>query len=96
MRDRGVGGVRVPLVLWVTPSGHGVRGHVGVGSPSLCGSANVMLLGLRAWSLAPGDPYGLPTEVDAVISAAAGSLCTLFGFSAGGTVAQVTPAPPEP
>ncbi len=47
-------------------------------------------LGLAVWDIAPGEPYGLTTEVNAVNAAAqARSLSRyhLFGFSAGATVA---------
>ena len=47
-------------------------------------------LGLAIWDIAPGDPYGLATEVDAVnaVAQACGlSRYHLFGFSAGATVA---------
>jgi pimeloyl-ACP methyl ester carboxylesterase len=47
-------------------------------------------LGLAVWDTAPGEPYGLTTEVNAVNTAAQArglSRYHLFGFSAGATVA---------
>jgi pimeloyl-ACP methyl ester carboxylesterase len=47
-------------------------------------------LGLAVWDMAPGEPYGLSTEVNAVnaVAQARGlSRYHLFGFSAGATVA---------
>jgi pimeloyl-ACP methyl ester carboxylesterase len=75
-------------VLWVNPSGTTFEDtSVDRFARRVRRSAEVMLLGLQVWRLSPGDPYGMQTEVDAVIAAVAGSPVHLFGFSAGGTVA---------
>lgn len=56
----------------------------------MAGDAVITQLGLAVWDIAPGEPYCLTTEVDAVnaVAQACGlSRYHLFGFSAGATVA---------
>jgi pimeloyl-ACP methyl ester carboxylesterase len=59
----------------------------------LAGRAVITQIGLAVWDTAPGEPYDLAVEVDAVNTAAQArglSRYHLFGFSAGATVALGT------
>jgi pimeloyl-ACP methyl ester carboxylesterase len=78
-------------VIWISPApsqpGNPPSDAV---AGELAGRAVITQLCLAVWDLAPGEPYGLATEVDAVNAAArAHGLLRyhLFGFSAGATVA---------
>jgi len=56
----------------------------------VAGVAVINRLGLAVWDIAPGEPYGLATEVDAINATAQArglSRYHLLGFSAGATVA---------
>ena len=81
----------VEQVLWISP-GLPEPGIIPLAaiSDEVAGVAVINRLGLAVWDLAPGEPYGLATEVDAVNAAAQArglSRYHLFGFSAGATVA---------
>jgi pimeloyl-ACP methyl ester carboxylesterase len=78
-------------VLWISP-GQPQPGSTPLAAiaDELAGVAVITRLGLAVRDLAPGEPYGLATEVNAVSAAARArglSRYHLFGFSAGATVA---------
>jgi pimeloyl-ACP methyl ester carboxylesterase len=81
----------VEQVLWISPApaqpGNPPSAAV---AGELAGRAVITQLYLAVWDIAPGEAYGLTTEVDAVNAAAQArglSRYHLFGFSAGATVA---------
>jgi len=78
-------------VLWISP-GRLEPGIIPLAAlaDEVAGVAVINRLGLVVWDLAPGEPYSLATEVDAVNATAQArglSRYHLFGFSAGATVA---------
>jgi pimeloyl-ACP methyl ester carboxylesterase len=77
-------------VLWISPAPSQPRVASAAVADELAGRAVITQLYLAVWDIAPGEPYGLTTEVDAVNAAAQArglSRYHLFGFSAGATVA---------
>jgi pimeloyl-ACP methyl ester carboxylesterase len=77
-----------PRVIWVDPTGTDFTGTpVEAFAERLRASVDVTLVGLRVWGLAPGDPYDIGVEVEAVTGAAGSGPVHLAGFSAGATVA---------
>ena len=77
-------------VLWISPAPPQPRKASSAVADELAGRAVITQLYLAVWDIAPGEPYGLTTEVDAVNAAAQArglSRYHLFGFSAGATVA---------
>ena len=78
-------------VIWINPSGTDFAGtSVSSFAQTLSDRAGLTFKGLEVWSVAPGEPYSMRVEVDAVAGAAAAAGLDryhLFGFSAGGTVA---------
>jgi pimeloyl-ACP methyl ester carboxylesterase len=78
-------------VIWITPGWPPPRTAPSAAVASeLAGRAVITEIGLAVWDIAPGEPYGLATEVNAVNAAAQAhglSRYHLFGFSAGATVA---------
>jgi pimeloyl-ACP methyl ester carboxylesterase len=86
-----VDGVLRPRVLWINPSGTEFAGSsVDRFVQTLGDRAHVELLGLRVWTAAPGETYGMDVEVRAVAGAAGAQPFHLVGFSAGATVALAT------
>jgi pimeloyl-ACP methyl ester carboxylesterase len=83
-RRRRLDGVLRPGVLWIDPTG---TEPVEAFAERIHGDADVTLLRLRVWGLAPGDGYDMGVEVAAVAGAAGTSPVHLAGFSAGATVA---------
>jgi pimeloyl-ACP methyl ester carboxylesterase len=81
----------VEQVIWITPGWPPPRTAPSAAvAHELAGRAVITQIGLAVWDIAPGEPYGLTTEVDAVNAAAQArglSQYHLFGFSAGATVA---------
>jgi pimeloyl-ACP methyl ester carboxylesterase len=73
-----------PRVLWISPAG---TEPVDDFARRIRGDADVTLLGLRVWGLAPGDGYDMGVEVAAAAEAAGSGSVHLAGFSAGATVA---------
>ena len=78
-------------VIWISPapSQPGNPPSAAVAG-ELAGRAVITQIGLAVWDIAPGEPYDLAVEVDAVNTAARArglSRYHLFGFSAGATVA---------
>jgi pimeloyl-ACP methyl ester carboxylesterase len=78
-------------VIWISPGRAQARLAPSTAvADELAGDAVITQLGLAVWDIAPGEPYGLTTEVSAVNAAAQArglSRYHLFGFSAGATVA---------
>jgi pimeloyl-ACP methyl ester carboxylesterase len=78
-------------VLWISPAPPQPRNPPSAAvAGELAGRAVITQLCLAVRDIAPGEPYGLTTEVDAVNAAAQArglSRYHLFGFSAGATVA---------
>ena len=78
-------------VIWITPGWPPPRNPPSAAvAGELAGRAVITQIGLAVWDIAPGEPYGLAVEVDAVNAAAQArglSRYHLFGFSAGATVA---------
>jgi pimeloyl-ACP methyl ester carboxylesterase len=81
----------VEQVLWISPAPLQPRNPPSAAvAGELAGRAVITLLGLAVWDIAPGGPYDLAVEVNAVSTAAQArglSRYHLFGFSAGATVA---------
>ena len=81
----------IEQVLWISPAPPQPRNPPSAAvAGELAGRAVITQLYLAVWDIAPGDPYGLTTEVSAVDAAARArglSRYHLFGFSAGATVA---------
>jgi pimeloyl-ACP methyl ester carboxylesterase len=78
-------------VIWISPAPAQPRNPPSAAvADELAGRAVITQLCLAVWDIAPGEPYDLATEVDAVNAAARArglSRYHLFGFSAGATVA---------
>jgi pimeloyl-ACP methyl ester carboxylesterase len=77
-------------VIWISPAPPQPRKASAAVADELAGRAVITQLCLAVWDIAPGEAYGLTTEVDAVSAAARArglSRYHLFGFSAGATVA---------
>jgi pimeloyl-ACP methyl ester carboxylesterase len=81
----------VEQVLWISPAPPQPRNPPSAAvAGELARRAVITQLCLAVWDTAPGEPYGLATEVNAVNAAAEArglSRYHLFGFSAGATVA---------
>jgi pimeloyl-ACP methyl ester carboxylesterase len=80
----------VEPVFWISPQWPQPHTSSAAFAHRVAGDAVITLLGPAVWDIAPGGPYGLATEVDAVNAVArarALSRYHLFGFSAGATVA---------
>jgi pimeloyl-ACP methyl ester carboxylesterase len=80
----------VEQVFWISPQRPQSHTSSAAFAHRVAGGAVITLLGPAVWDIAPGGPYGLATEVDAVnaVARARGlSRYHLFGFSAGATVA---------
>lgn len=81
----------VEQVFWISPAPPQPRNPPSAAvAGELAGRAVITQLCLAVWDIAPGEPYGLTTEVNAVnaVAQARGlSRYHLFGFSAGATVA---------
>ena len=85
---RRLDGVLKPRVLWINPSGTDFSGtSIEAFAERIGTHVETTLLGLRVWSLAPGDRYDMGVEVAAVAEAVGGGPVHLAGFSAGATVA---------
>jgi pimeloyl-ACP methyl ester carboxylesterase len=80
----------VEQVIWISPAPPQPRKASAAVADELAGRAIITQLCLAVWGIAPGEPYDLAVEVNAV-KAAAQARCLsryhLFGFSAGATVA---------
>jgi pimeloyl-ACP methyl ester carboxylesterase len=77
-----------PRIIWVDPARTDFAGTpIDAFAGRLRPDVDVTLLGLRAWGLAPGDPYDMEVEVAAIAAAAGRETVHLAGFSAGATVA---------
>jgi pimeloyl-ACP methyl ester carboxylesterase len=78
-------------VIWITPGWPPPRTAPSAAvAGELAGRAVITQIGLTVWDIAPGEPYDLAVEVNAVNTAAQVrglSRYHLFGFSAGATVA---------
>ena len=78
-------------MIWISPGQVQRRQPASAAlAGELAGRAIITQLGLAVWDLAPGEPYDLAVEVNAVNTAAQArglSRYHLFGFSAGATVA---------
>jgi pimeloyl-ACP methyl ester carboxylesterase len=78
-------------VIWITPGRPPPRTAPSAAvAGELAGRAVITQIDLAVWDIAPGEPYDLATEVNAVNAAAQArglSRYHLFGFSAGATVA---------
>jgi pimeloyl-ACP methyl ester carboxylesterase len=77
-------------VLWISPQPPQPGASSAAFADRVAADAVITLLGPAVWDLAPGEPYGISTEVDAVHAAAEArglSRYHLFGFSAGATIA---------
>jgi pimeloyl-ACP methyl ester carboxylesterase len=80
----------VEQVLWISPQRPQPHTSSAAFAHRVAGDAVITLLGPVVRDIAPGEPYGLATEVNAVSAAAQAhglSRYHLFGFSAGATVA---------
>jgi pimeloyl-ACP methyl ester carboxylesterase len=81
----------VHQVMWISPrpSGPASTSSAEV-ARQLGGRVRIIQIGLAVWDVAPGEPYDLSVEVNAVNATARAhglSRYHLFGFSAGATVA---------
>jgi pimeloyl-ACP methyl ester carboxylesterase len=80
----------VEQVIWISPAPPQPRKASAAVADELAGRAIITQLCLAVWGIAPGEPYDLAVEVNAVKAAAQArglSRYHLFGFSAGATVA---------
>jgi pimeloyl-ACP methyl ester carboxylesterase len=77
-------------VIWISPAPPQPREASAAVADELAGRAVITQLCLAVWSIAPGEPYDLVVEVEAVNAATQArglSRYHLLGFSAGATVA---------
>jgi pimeloyl-ACP methyl ester carboxylesterase len=84
-------GHQAEQVIWISPGRPHPRNTSSAAvAGELAARAVITQLGLAVWDIAPGEPYGLAAEVNAVSAAAQAhglSRYHLLGFSAGATVA---------